>query len=200
MPSTRHSIKVLVADENPRRAHALSENLREDSSLRVMTVPADTTLIDAVHEYQPDIILVDMARPDRDALDSIRALSGPALERPVALFIDEDDVELMEMAFDIGICSYNVLETPPDDVKPLLRAAMGLYTRFQRTRDELTAAQREISDRKLIDQAKRLFMKNENTSESQAHRWFQKRAMQTSQRLITVATQYLASHNQDDTP
>lgn len=191
---------VLVADGNSSRARALSDDLRADPSLRVLSVPSGMALIDAVRRHQPDVVLVDMGRADRDALDSIRALSQPALERPVALFVDQDDVQLMETAFDIGICSYNVLETPPDDVKPLLRAAIALYTRFQRTRDELTEAQRKLAEQKLVDQAKRLFMKTENATEDQAYRWFRRRAMQTARRIAAVAADYLSAHDRDDAP
>ncbi|WP_130732824.1 ANTAR domain-containing response regulator [Komagataeibacter xylinus] len=196
VPGTR--LRVLVADENPRRGHALSETLHADASLDVLTVPPGTALVDAVRACRPDVVLVDMNRADRDALDSIRALSCSAQERPVALFVDEDDVELMETAFDTGICSYNVLEALPRDVKPLLRAAIALYARFRRTRDELTEAQRVLAERRVIEQAKRCFMKNEKTSEAQAYRWFQRRAMQTSRRIAVVAGEYLASQKKDE--
>ncbi|ATU71766.1 putative transcriptional regulatory protein pdtaR [Gluconacetobacter sp. SXCC-1] len=195
-PGTR--LRVLVADENPRRGRALSEALHADASLDVLTVPPGTALIDAVRDYGPDVVLVDMNRADRDALDSIRALSRSALERPVALFVDEDDVELMETAFDTGICSYNVLEALPRDVKPLLRAAIALYARFRRTRDELSEAQRVLAERGIIEQAKRCFMKNEKTSEAQAYRWLQRRAMQTSRRIVAVAEAYLAAQKKDE--
>lgn len=174
---SRAPLKVLVADANPKRGHALSQTLRADASLEVLSVPSGMALIDAVQLHRPDVVLVDMERADRDALDSIRALSRSALERPIALFVDEDDIELMEMAFDTGICSYNVLEALPQDVKPLLRSAIALYDRFRRARDELAEAQRALAERRLIEQAKRCFMKNEKTSEAQAYRWLQRRAM-----------------------
>ncbi|GBQ26133.1 two component response regulator [Gluconacetobacter sacchari DSM 12717] len=198
--TARPPMTVLVADGNTRRARALSDDLRADPSLHVLSVPAGMALIDAVRQHQPDVVLVDMGRADRDALDSIRALSQPALERPVALFVDRDDVQLMETAFDIGICSYNVLDAPPDDVKPLLRAAIALYSRFQRTRGELTEAQRKLAEQKLVDQAKRLFMKNENATEDQAYRWFRRRAMQSARRIAAVAADYLSAHDRNDAP
>ena len=89
-------------------------------------------------------------------------------------------------------------ETPPRDVRPLLRAAVALYDRFRRTREELSEAQRILAERKRIDQAKRCFMNNEKTSEAQAHRWLQRRAMQTSRRLAVIAEEYLASQKKDD--
>ncbi|NHN89597.1 ANTAR domain-containing response regulator [Acetobacter conturbans] len=188
-------IRVLLADENPHRAGALSATLRADASLIVITTGPDLPLIDAVRLHMPDIVLVDMSRADRDALDSVRALSGAGLEHPVALFVDEDDEHLMEAAFEAGICSYNVVDTPPRDVKPLLRSAISLYARFQKTQSELRAAQRTISEQQAINQAKRLFMQNEGCGEGEAYRWLRKRAMKTARRIPDIAAEYIRTHS-----
>lgn len=180
-------IKVLLADENKRRVNDLYDILSQDSSLEAVRLEPGHSLIDAVSHHKPDVVLVDISRPDRDALDSVRALSSSGQRRPVALFVDEDDPPLMEAAFEAGVCSYNVVDTPPTDVKPLLRAAIGLYAHFQKTRFELEEAQTEISNRKMVDQAKRLLMRSERINEAEAHRRLQRQAMRQSRRLVDVA-------------
>lgn len=180
-------IKVLLADENKRRVNDLYDILSQDLSLEAVRLEPGHSLIDAVSHHKPDVVLVDISRPDRDALDSIRALSSSGQRRPVALFVDEDDPPLMEAAFEAGVCSYNVVDTPPTDVKPLLRAAIGLYAHFQKTRSELEEAQTEISNRKMVDQAKRLLMRSERINEAEAHRHLQRQAMRQSRRLVDVA-------------
>lgn len=180
-------IKVLLADENKRRVKDLYDILSQDSSLEAVRLEPGHSLIDAVSHHKPDVVLVDISRPDRDALDSVRALSSSGQRRPVALFVDEDDPPLMEAAFEAGVCSYNVVDTPPTDVKPLLRAAIGLYAHFQKTRSELEEAQTEISNRKMVDQAKRLLMRSECINEAEAHRRLQRQAMRQSRRLVDVA-------------
>lgn len=190
-------LTVLVADANPGRAGALSASLRADPSLTVFTVLPGVTLVEAVRQHAPDVVLVDMARADRDALDSLNALSIPAIERPVVLFVDRDDCALMEAAIESGVCSYNVLETPPADVKPLLRAAIVLYARFLRTRDELSEARRSLTERRVIDKAKKLYMKSRNVGENEAYGWLRTHAMQTGQRIATVAARYLAAHSEE---
>ncbi|MCX2561650.1 ANTAR domain-containing protein [Acetobacter farinalis] len=187
-------MKVLLADENSQRAGALARLLEADTSLEVILLEAHTSLMDAVRSHAPDIVLVDISRADRDALDSVRALSASGLERPVALFVDEDDEALMEDAFAAGVCSYNVLDTPVKNVKPLLRSAIALYDRFRKTNAELLAARKTLSDRETIDRAKFLFMKQERCREEDAYRWLRKQAMQTSRKIIDVATEYLAHH------
>ncbi|WP_025885143.1 ANTAR domain-containing response regulator [Asaia prunellae] len=184
-------MRVLIADSNPRRAIALSDMLASDTALDIMRPEPDMTLIEAVRMMKPDIVLVDLGMADRDALDSVLALARSKLNPPVALFVDQDDETLMRDAFDAGICSYNLIDTLPRDVKPVLRAAIALYERFQMQAQALSEAQRHLSERETIDRAKRLFMKRENTSEAAAHRWFQKRAMQEGRRMVDLCRQYI---------
>lgn len=187
-------MKVLLADENSQRAGALARLLESDATLNVILLGSDLSLIDAVRHHTPDIVLVDISRADRDALDSVRALSASDIEKPVALFVDEDDESLMEDAFAAGICSYNVLDTPVRDVKPLLRSAIALYRRFRKTNAELVAARKTLSDREAIDRAKLLFMKQERCREEEAYRWLRKQAMEHSRKISDIAKDYLL-HN-----
>ena len=187
-------MKVLLADENSQRAGALARLLESDATLNVILLGNDLSLIDAVRYHTPDIVLVDISRADRDALDSVRALSASDIEKPVALFVDEDDESLMEDAFAAGICSYNVLDTPVRDVKPLLRSAIALYRRFRKTNAELVAARKTLSDREAIDRAKLLFMKQERCREEEAYRWLRKQAMEHSRKISDIAKDYLL-HN-----
>ncbi|MCP9320743.1 ANTAR domain-containing protein [Acetobacter persici] len=193
-------MKVLLADENSHRAGALARLLEAEATLDVILLDDTTSLIDAVRHHMPDIVLVDISRADRDALDSVRALSASGQERPVALFVDEDDESLMEDAFAAGVCSYNVLDTPVKDVKPLLRSAIALYRRFRETNAELLAARKTLSERETIDRAKILFMKQERCKEEDAYRWFRKQAMQQARKIIDVARDYLAHQNRTPSP
>ncbi|MFT9332674.1 MAG: ANTAR domain-containing protein [Acetobacter persici] len=193
-------MKVLLADENSHRAGALARLLEAEATLDVILLDDATSLIDAVRHHMPDIVLVDISRADRDALDSVRALSASGQERPVALFVDEDDESLMEDAFAAGVCSYNVLDTPVKDVKPLLRSAIALYRRFRETNAELLAARKTLSERETIDRAKIMFMKQERCKEEDAYRWFRKQAMQQARKIIDVARDYLAHQNRTPSP
>lgn len=192
------TMKILLADENSQRAGALSEILKADPSLEVIRLEGYESLIAAVKTHVPDIVLVDICRADRDGLDSVRALSSSGLERPIALFVDEDDEALMEDAFAAGVCSYNVMDTPPRNVKPLLRSAIALYRRFQETTAELKAARQVLSDRETVDTAKKIFMRNERCGEAEAYRWFRRRAMQQARKMVDVAADYLRVQTKDD--
>ena len=70
------SLKVLLADTDPDRAAALGRRLGEISDAVILRVPAGGSLIDTVAALAPDVIIVDMTRPDRDGLDDLRRVSA----------------------------------------------------------------------------------------------------------------------------
>ena len=189
-------MKLLLADNDPARARALAGLLAQDPGLTVIRLDPDTPLADAVAAHAPDVILVDMARPDRDALEGVRQLTARD-PRPVVLFVDEDDPAFMEEAIGAGVSSYNVLGLPPPDVKPILRAAVALFRRHQQAQDALARSQRELADRVAITRAKALLMRERRLSEPQAHRWLQRQAMARGARIAEVAETLLLGQDKD---
>lgn len=183
-------MKILLADDDADRARLLMRALATDSSLTVLRLHPDESLLDAVAAHAPDVVLVDMARPDRDALESLRVLSARD-PRPIALFVDQDDPQFMEAAIGAGVSSYNVVGTPPPDVKPILRAAVALFRQHQQTRAALSTAEAKLHERTIIDQAKARLIRERRLSEPDAYRWLRRNAMTSGRKIVEVARQVL---------
>ena len=183
-------MRVLLADDDAERATAVARVLAADTGLTLMRLGADETLAEAVAALSPDVVLVDMGRPDRDALDGIRLISART-PRAVVLFVDQDDPGFMEEAISAGVCSYNAMGMPPPDVKPILRAAVALFRRHQRARDELKAAETLLGERALIDRAKALIIRQRRVSEPDAYKWLRRQAMSSARRIVDVASDLL---------
>src|SRR5271165_670988 len=124
-------MKILVADCDGSQAKELSARFKAlDDSFMVIFAGQGENLLDAVRRTSPDVVIVDMARPDRDGLDSVRALNAQAL-LPVLMFLDEDDPHFMEEAIAAGVCSYHVGGVPLPAIKPILRTAMAVFQRMR---------------------------------------------------------------------
>ena len=184
-------MKVLLADDDAERAGAVARVLAADPTLTVARLPFGQSLADAVAALAPDVVLVDMARPDRDALDSIRQVSA-VNPRPVVLFIDEDDPAFMEEAINAGVSSYNAIDTPPPDVKPLLRAAVALFRRHQRAQAELREVEARLQERALVDRAKAILIRSRRMTEPDAYKWLRRTAMSRGRRIVDVARELIA--------
>lgn len=179
-------MKVLLADDDRERAGAVAQVLARDPGITVLRLQPGEVLAEAVAAQAPDIVLVDMARPDRDALDGIRRVTAHN-PRPIVLFVDQDDPGFMEEAIGAGVSSYNVLGLPPPDVKPILRAATALFRRHHSTQLGLRQAESKLEERATIDRAKAILIRERRLDEPEAYRWLRRQAMAGGRRIVDIA-------------
>jgi two-component system, response regulator / RNA-binding antiterminator len=179
-------VKVLLADDDTDRAQRLVHALAADSGVEVLRLEAGEFLVDAVAAHAPDVVLVDITRPDRDALEGVREVSARD-PRPVVLFVDEDDPGFMDEAIRAGVCSYNIASMLPPDVKPILRAAVALFREHQQVRQELRQAETRLLERFTIDRAKAILMRQRRVAEPEAYRWLRRQAMTRGRRIADIA-------------
>jgi len=189
------TVRVLLADDDAERAGAVARVLAGDPGLTVLHLPANLSLAEAVAQLLPDIVLVDMARPDRDALDGIRQVTERS-PRPIVLFVDQDDPAFMEEAIGAGVSSYNVTNLPPPDVKPILRAATALFQQHELSRQLLRTAEAKLRERVTIDRAKTILIKVRRTTEPEAYRWLRRQAMTRGRRIVDIAEEIVRAHEE----
>jgi len=193
------SLTVLLADSEGERASLLEERLREISDAVIVRVATAGNLLDAVRSFAPDVIIVDMARPDRDALDDLRRvnLDNP---RPVVMFVDRDDRAFMEEAIAAGVSSYNVVNTAFPDVKPIVMAAVAIFRKYQQVSADLQRAKTRLMEREAVDKAKALLMRRRKIDEPQAYRWLRRKAMNENKRIAVVAAELLDAEGPEGSP
>lgn len=89
-------MKILFADSNPLRREAFIAQFQVmDADFSVVALESGAALLAEVEHLRPDVVLVDMARPDRDSLDSLPALNSTP---PVVMFLDGEDPGFMQQA------------------------------------------------------------------------------------------------------
>lgn len=190
------ALKILLIDAAVDRAGALERKLAEAGFSDVACITGKCDLAAAVTRCAPDLIIVDMASPDRDALDGIHTLSRSA-PRPIVMFSDADDPDFIAQAIGAGVCSYNLSGVADKDVKPIVAAAIALFQRYSRVETELAAAKAELEERRQIERAKAILMRNRKMTEPEAHRWLQRKAMNDNCRMIDVVAALLKKEEAD---
>jgi response regulator NasT len=190
------ALRVLLADLNSDRAAAVAENLLATGDMEVLRVPAGSNLADMVATLAPDVVIVDMARPDRDGLEGIRAMTSRE-KRPVVMFVDRDDPGFMEEAIAAGVSSYNVVGVTLPDVKPIVAAAIALFRRYRQVEDELQRAKATLEERRILDRAKAILMRERGIGEPEAYRWLRRKAMNENRRIADVAADLVARDESD---
>ena len=184
-------LKVLLADANSERALAVQESLAASGTVEIIRAPAGENLVDCVTALAPDVVIVDMGLPDRDGLESIRAITAQN-PRPIIMFADRDDPGFMAEAIAAGVSSYNVLGTTIPDIKPIIAAAVMLFQRYRQIEEELERAKATLAERRILDRAKAILMRRRGIGEPEAYRWLRRKAMNENRRIVDVAVELLA--------
>jgi two-component system, response regulator / RNA-binding antiterminator len=166
----------------------VERSLGELGNAVITRVPPGQSIHEAVAAATPDVVIVDMARPDRDGLDDLRRISA-ANPRPVVMFVDCDDRAFMEEAIAACVCSYNIVDAAFPDVKPILMAAVAIFRKYRRVEDELARANASLRERQAIERAKALLMTRRNITEPEAYRWLRRKAMNENKRIAAVAAE-----------
>ena len=100
-------LSILVVDENRLRAGVIDDALREAGYGRVTIVHEISGLVRRIEEIAPDVIVIDIENPNRDALESLFQVSR-SVQRPIAMFVDHSDRAMIEAAVEAGVSAYIV--------------------------------------------------------------------------------------------
>ncbi len=180
------SLRILLVDQNVDRAAILEEGLRDAGCRDITIVREMHSLMRRILEVDPDVIFIDLENPNRDVLEQMFQVSR-SVRRPIAMFVDQADTESIHRAVQSGVGAYVVDGLHRDRVKTILDTAVGHFNTFNKLREELERANQALEDRKLIERAKGILMKERGINESDAYGLLRTAAMNENRRVIDVA-------------
>jgi response regulator NasT len=143
-------------------------------------------LLRKIVDIDPDVILIDLGNPNRDVLEQMFQVSR-SVHRPVAMFVDQSDASTIEAAVQAGVATFVVDGLRKERVKSIVDMTISRFNAFNQLREELDRTKQALEDRKLIDRAKGILMKQRSLTEDDAYSLMRKVAMQENLRMSQVA-------------
>ncbi len=179
-------LRILIVEPDPDRVRAIIDALGDAGWSQIKALAQMSALDRTVQEFEPDIVLIDLANPDRDTLEQITDATQ-ASKRAVALFVDQTDDTLTQAALNAGVSAYVVDGLQMERIKSVLETAIARFKVMHQKQSELDAAKQALEDRKLIDRAKGILMRQRGISEDEAYTLLRKTAMGQNRKVIDVA-------------
>jgi two-component system, response regulator / RNA-binding antiterminator len=186
-------LRILLVDECPKNAPqraGLRLALEGLGHTIVAEIAGPQTLWDSVKQHNPDALIIDTESPSRDMLEPLSKISTIS-PRPVVMFTHDARSDSIRDAVHAGISAYIVDGFAPERVAPILEAALARFEALQSVRAELAQTKSKLSERKLVDRAKGILMKEKKLGEEEAYRLLRKLAMDRSAPMGTVAEQVI---------
>ena len=181
-------LKVMIVDNNLERVKPLKQSLLDNGYDVIAHLKDTINLNDACSKLQPDVVVIDTDSPSRDTLEHIcvMTMNDP---RPVMMFTHDGDKEQIKLATQAGVCAYVVGSLPNERLQPVIDAAVARFEEFKNLRVALKEANTKLSERKVIERAKGLIMKQRNVDENEAYSMLRKMAMEKHTRIGVLAEQ-----------
>lgn len=179
-------LRILIVDANQVRAAIIEEGLREAGYQHLIRISATTGLVAAIEAHDPDVVVIDLEDPSRDALADMFLVSRH-VRRPITMFVDQSDSASIEAAIEAGVSAYIVDGLKKERMQPILQTCISRFNAFRKLREELDEARSQLEDRKTIDQAKRIVMRLKGLSEDEAYALMRRTAMNEKRKLVDIA-------------
>ena len=186
------SLRILLIDEAPERARALETALEAAGHTVVARLANAADLTAQIASSGAEVIIVDMNSPDRDTIESLREVTRER-PRPILMFVDRSDESMITEAINAGVSAYVVDGLNPARVKPVLDVAIARFNQFQVLNDEIAKAKASLAERKVIERAKGILMRERNLSEEDAYRVLRSAAMAQNKRLAEIAESLISA-------
>ena len=185
-------MRIAIIDTSSTRAAIISDGLREAGLTDLVVIDPAGPLAAQVERAAPEVVLINLENPSRDVLEDFFAMSR-ALDRPIAMFVDQSDAEATMAAVDAGVSAYVVDGLAKQRIKPILDLAVRRFQAFSRLQTELAEAKTALADRQVIDRAKAILMRRRGLDEPAAYALLRSHAMTSNRRIADVAEAIVTS-------
>ena len=186
-------MRIAIVDESATRAAVIREGLAAFDDCEIFVVTERRGLVARIGEIAPDIVLIDLGNPSRDMLEEYFTVSR-ALDRPIAMFVDQSDEEAIAASVEAGVSAYVIDGLAAHRIRPLLDLAVRRFNAFSRLQADLAEAKGKLAERDTIDRAKRILMDSRGFPEPRAYAEMRSAAMSQGKRIADIAEAIVTAH------
>lgn len=171
-------------------AHASGCSVVETISTLVQAIDSDKELFSRIRNTSFDVMVYVSREIKREDLRVMNMLGGEC-PRPVLLLTEDTRDHSIDAAMRAGAAGYVAGCTNMKRLYSLCQVAMARFIRQREMKEELDNARYALQQRKVIEKAKGIIMKQRNLNEEEAYSALRKLAMDTNSRIHDVANQVI---------
>ncbi len=188
-------LTVMIIDNNIARSKPLADSLESNGfTVATHTEENSISIDEACSALSPDLVIMSTESPCRDTLDHVCMLSLDH-EKPIVMFSHDGDSEKIKEATEAGVSAYVVGNIPSERITPVINAAIARFEQTKGLRQKLSEANEKLSERKTIDKAKGILMKQRSLDENEAYKLLRSMAMDKNVKMADISQQLInAAH------
>ena len=178
--------RVLLIEENDNRVTVLVEALLDAGYDVVARLSVADKLLAKCSDITADILVIDVDMPGDALLKQLSRLNELS-PMPTIIFSDKGEREVITKAMKANVSAFVVDGLNFNRIDSVIEVAQARFTETQAMRDELAQTRETLAERKMVEKAKGIIMKQRNLDEESAYKALRKMAMNQNQKIQEVA-------------
>lgn len=183
-------LRVMLINNDLKRSKPLRQSLTENGFNIITRADDNTSLQAECSELQPDVVIIDTESPSKTVLESVYAITT-VNTKPVVMFAQDSDKEIVKAATKAGVSAYIVGAVTSERLAPVIEAAVARFEETKQLREELLQANTKLDERKIVERAKGILMRQRDLDENEAYKMLRGMAMQRNMKLADLSNQLI---------
>lgn len=143
--------------------------------------------IEVCKKYNPSLVLMDIDMPLLDGIKASKVLTKEKLVGGVILLTAFEDKKYIEMAKEVGAFGYMIKPVNEKVFIPTVEMCLSKAEEFDELKKDYDKINNKLNDRKLIEKAKGILVKQLNSNENDAYNRIRKLSMDRRTTMAEIA-------------
>lgn len=179
--------KIVIADDEPITRMDLREIL-EAANYNVVGEASDGfDAVELCRKHLPDLVLLDIKMPLLDGINAAKRIQSEALADGIMFLTAYSSSEFVEKAKGAGAIGYIVKPIDEKSLIPTIEVALAKSKEIKKLRREADTANKKLEERKIIEKAKGILMKENNLTEQEAYEYIRVLSMNKRSAMKEIA-------------
>lgn len=148
------------------------------------------TALDKILELRPGLILTDLNMPEMNGLAMLKRVNVE-YSVPSIVITGYFKKDLVEKAGKLGVSAYLMKPIDENQIMAAVEIAVKKYEEYEALKTEAESSKKALEDRKYIERAKGILMRQRDISEEEAMKFLQKKSRDKNMKLIKVAQEII---------
>lgn len=178
---------IVIVDDEPITRMDTREILEANGYDVVGEASDGFEAIEVCKKYNPSLVLMDIDMPLLDGIKASKVLTKEKLVGGVILLTAFEDKKYIEMAKEVGAFGYMIKPVNEKVFIPTVEMCLSKAEEFDELKKDYDKINSKLNDRKLIEKAKGILVKQLNSNENDAYNRIRKLSMDRRTTMAEIA-------------
>ncbi|MCC5421262.1 response regulator [Clostridium perfringens] len=178
---------IVIVDDEPITRMDTREILEANGYDVVGEASDGFEAIEVCKKYNPSLVLMDIDMPLLDGIKASKVLTKEKLVGGVILLTAFEDKKYIEMAKEVGAFGYMIKPVNEKVFIPTVEMCLSKAEEFDELKKDYDKINNKLNDRKLIEKAKGILVKQLNSNENDSYNRIRKLSMDRRTTMAEIA-------------